>query len=141
MPKFLLISVKPEFANKIISKHKLIELRKNMPKAQIGDFVLIYSTVPDKAIIGFARIENIIERSPNTMWNEFSDKLGIDKFRFDEYYLNYKRAIGLELSYVCKLKTRISLKDIKSMYPKFSPPQTYRYISVFSALRVYKQYV
>ena len=141
MPKFLLISVKPEFANKIICKHKLIELRKNKPKAQIGDFVLIYSTVPEKAIIGFAKIENIIETSPQKMWSDFSNKLGIDKIRFDEYYSKHSKAIGLELSYVCKLKTRISLNDIKAMYPKFSPPQTYRYISSFSALRLYKNYI
>ena len=59
MRKFLFISIKPEFANKIMSKKKSIELRKNKPNADIGDFVLIYSTQPKKSVIGFAKIKRI----------------------------------------------------------------------------------
>lgn len=141
MRKFLLISVKPEFANKIISKHKLIELRKNKPCAQVGDYVIIYSTIPVKAIVGFAKIENIIESSPEEMWDKHSKKLGIDKLRFDEYYAKSVRSIGLELSCVCKIRNNIPLESIRSIYPKFTPPQSYKYVSLFSAYRVYKKYV
>jgi predicted transcriptional regulator len=141
MTKFLFISIKPEFANKIISNYKLIELRKSKPSSKAGDFVIIYSTVPDKSVIGFAKITRIIEATPDFMWNEHSDVLGIDKHRFFKYYRNSKKAIGIELSCICKLKTSISLNNIKSIYPRFSPPQTYKYIPFFSALRVYKIFV
>ena len=37
--KYLFISVKPEFANKIIAKEKCIELRKIKPHVKAGDYI------------------------------------------------------------------------------------------------------
>jgi len=141
MRKFLFISIKPEFANKILSKKKSIELRKNKPNAQIGDYVLIYSTQPKKAVVGFAKIRNIIDCDPKEMWNNNAEYLGIDKQRFFDYYYGQKKAIGIELSDVCKLKINIPLQEIKNTYPKFNPPQTYRYIPYFTALKFYKEHL
>jgi len=138
MRKFLFISIKPEFANKIMSKKKSIELRKNKPNADIGDFVLIYSTQPKKSVIGFAKIKRIIECTPKEMWSNNSKSLGIDKKRYFEYYEGHRKAIGIELTDVCKLKFGIPLSEIKNTYPKFSPPQTYKYIPYYSALKFYK---
>ena len=43
----LLISVKPEFAEKILRGEKTIELRKSAPKkVDIEDYILIYVTSP-----------------------------------------------------------------------------------------------
>lgn len=137
MSKFLFISIKPEYANKIINKQKTIELRKNRPNVQSGDYVLIYATVPIKAVIGFGKIKNIIDTSPEIMWNENAGKLGINKEAYDKYYTHSNRAIGIEISSICKFKFGFLLSDIKEMYPKFSPPQTYRYISNIQALRTY----
>jgi predicted transcriptional regulator len=138
MSKFLFISIKPEYANKIISKQKTIELRKNRPNVKKGDYVLIYATVPVKAVIGFGKIKNIIETSPDNMWKENSDKLGIKKEAFDKYYTDTNRAIGIEISSICKFEFGFLLTKIKELHPSFSPPQTYRYISNFQALRTYK---
>jgi predicted transcriptional regulator len=138
MRNFLFISIKPEFANKILSKTKKIELRKNKPSAQIGDYVLIYSTQPKKAVIGFAKINNIIDCTPDEMWAENASSLGIDKKRFFDYYRGHNKAIGIVLSDVCKLKFSIPLSEIKNTYPRFSPPQTYKYIPYISALKFYK---
>lgn len=137
MSQFLFVSIKPEYAFKIISKQKTIELRKNRPKVKNGDYVLIYATVPIKAIIGFGKIKNILEYTPERMWEENSSKLGIDKVAYDKYYFGANKAIGIEISSVCKFKVGFLLKDIKKLYPTFSPPQTYRYISNILALRTY----
>jgi predicted transcriptional regulator len=141
MSKFLFISIKPEYANKIISKEKTCELRKHRPNVKSGDYVIIYATVPVKAVIGFGKIKAIIETTPTNMWNENSDKLGIKKDAFDKYYKDTNRAIGIELSSICKFEFGFLLTKIKELYPSFSPPQTYRYISNFRALRTYKALV
>jgi predicted transcriptional regulator len=138
MSKFLFISIMPEYAYKIIGKEKTIELRKNRPNVKTGDYVIIYATVPVKAVIGFAKIKSIIEMTPLIMWNKNSNKLGIKKDAFDKYYKNTNRAIGIELSSICKFEFGFLLTKIKELYPGFTPPQTYRYISNFQALRTYK---
>jgi predicted transcriptional regulator len=138
MSKFLFISIKPEYANKIINRQKTIELRKNRPNVQAGDYVLIYATVPVKAVIGFGKIKNLIDTSPENMWKSNADKLGINKDAYDKYYADSNRAIGIEISSICKFKIGFLLSEIKELFPKFSPPQTYRYISNIQALRIYK---
>ena len=137
MKKFLFLSIKPEFVNKILCKSKSIELRKHKPNATVGDYVLIYSTQPQKSVIGFAKIKKIIECNPNKMWNDNASFIGIDKDRFFEYYKDQNKSIGIEFSDVCKLKVSIPLNEIKNKHPKFTPPQTYKYIPYFTALRFY----
>lgn len=138
MSKFLFISIKPEFADKIIDGTKTVELRKNKPNAKAGDFVIIYSTVPVKSVIGFGKIKGIIDDSPTFIWDNYSKYLGIDKERFDTYYQNTNRAVGIEISSVCKLTEKINLDSIRKFMPRFSPPQSYRYLSYFKALRMYE---
>ena len=138
MSKFLFISVKPDYAYKIITGQKTIELRKNRPNVKNGDYVIIYATVPIKTVIGFGKIEKIIETTPSKMWEENSSKLGIDKVYFDKYYAGSNRSIGIEISSICKFKIGFSLEMIKKTNPSFSPPQTYKYISNMQALRTFK---
>ena len=132
--KYLFISVKPEFANKIVSKEKTIELRKLLPHVNIGDYIIIYASSPTKSVIGYGIIKQIIEKSPQRMWNEHSGFLGIDKERFDEYYADKERAIGIEIHKIKKVKP-ISLESLRTIDPTFHPPQIYRYVSNYKINR------
>ena len=138
MSNFLFVSIKPEYAKKIINGEKTIELRKSRPSVKAGDYILIYATLPIKALMGFGKITRVIECSPEDMWINYSGALGIDKTSFDLYYANSLRAIGIEISSICKFNINISLSSIRSLYPNFSPPQTFRYLSKYKALKIYK---
>jgi predicted transcriptional regulator len=126
--KYLFISVKPEFAEKIISKEKKIELRKVKPNVTVGDYVIIYASSPIKSIIGFGMIQKIIETTPKQMWETYSSLLGIDKSRFDDYYYGKKMAIGIKIKKIQQI-TPIHLEDLRNVTPNFQPPQIYRYVS------------
>lgn len=135
--KYLLIAVKPEFANKIVENEKTIELRKTKPNVKAGDFLIIYSSSPVKAIIGFGLIKQVIVTTPTQMWENYSLKVGIDKERFVQYYKDKEKSIGIEIEDM-KLVIPISLKDIRILETNFHPPQIYRYISndIFNSLVV-----
>lgn len=141
MRKFLLISVHPNYAYKIINGEKTIELRKNRPNIRIGDYVIIYATHPIMAIIGFGKVKNLIITSPDNMWENYSGKLGITKESFSQYYKETNKAIGIEIEAICKFEIGLMLKQVRKYHPNFTPPQTYKYISYFTALRSYKKLV
>jgi predicted transcriptional regulator len=124
----MIISIKPEFANKIFSGEKSIELRKSAPNISGGDIVIVYCTLPVKAIIGFCRVEELIRMSPTEMWKTHKSKLGIDKSSYNAYYESHQLAVGIVLTAICRLDEAISLDLIKSIYPHFNPPQTFRYL-------------
>jgi predicted transcriptional regulator len=138
MPKFLIISVKPEYAVKIVNHQKTIELRKNVPNVSNGDYVIIYATMPVKTVVGFAKVKRIIKTTPNQMWGENEARLGISKKAFEEYYANSDVSVGIEFNSITKLNVGFSLQEIKKFIPKFTPPQTYKYLSNLQALRLYK---
>lgn len=126
--KHLFISVKPEFAKKILSKEKEIELRKVRPNVENGDYVIIYASSPLKSVIGFGIIQQIIETSPEKMWENYSASLGIDKLRFDNYYEGKERAIGIKIKEIKPINP-IHLEDLRNLTPNFQPPQVYKYMA------------
>jgi predicted transcriptional regulator len=133
--RHLFISVKPEFAKKIIAREKKIELRKVKPRVKIGDYVIIYASSPVKSVIGFGMVQQIIETSPKQMWEKHSSILGIDKSQFDEYYEGKERAIGIKIRKIQQI-TPIPLEDLRNITPNFQPPQIYRYVSDMDICRI-----
>ena len=126
--KYLFIAVKPEYANRLISGEKDIELRKMRPHIQQGDYVIIYASAPVKAVLGFGKVKNIIECSPEEMWNKNFSRLGIKKQDFFSYYEYSKKSVGIEFE-VIKPINPISLAELRRVDPSFHPPQIYRYVT------------
>jgi predicted transcriptional regulator len=129
MSKILLISVRPEFAEKILNGTKTIELRKSSPNVSVGDLVIIYSTLPEKAIVGTCVVKEIIKKAPLQLWRIHSSKMGIDRKRYFEYFKDTNLAIGIVLTSIDKLDKKLSLDSVRKAIPKFSPPQTFRYLN------------
>ena len=126
----LIISVKPEYARKILKGEKTIELRKCAPK-KVGKngYLLIYVTAPIKELWGVYKIENIIKENPNTLWENFGKQTGITKQEYNDYFKENKNAFGIQLQEVKNLfKHSIKLNSLKNLIPGFMPPQTYSYI-------------
>ena len=127
MSKLIVISIKPEFAQKIFDGSKTIELRKSSPKVNSGDLLIVYSTYPEMAILGVCRIKEVIIYSPEQMWELHSQALGIDQRRFFEYYSGARSAVGIVLENTRRFKVKITLDNLKQQLPNFSPPQTFKY--------------
>ena len=127
--KYLFISVKPIYAQKILSREKSIELRKLKPKVSPGDYIIIYASGPQKAVVGFGLIKRVIVTTPQEMWNSHSKNLGIDKESFSDYYAGKSKAIGIEIDSVSVLTTPMPLSKLRDIDASFAPPQVYRYVT------------
>ena len=126
--KYLFIAVKPEYANKLISGKKDIELRKMKPNVQPGDYVIIYASAPVKAVVGFGKVKTIIECTPKCLWERYSNRLGINEQSYFSYYDGYHKAIGIEFDMI-KSVMSIGLEELRKVDPCFQPPQIYRYVT------------
>jgi type I restriction enzyme S subunit len=126
----VLLSIKPKFAESIISGKKKYEFRKIIfTKKYIGR-VYIYSTSPIKKIVGAFRINDIIVDSPCTLWSQLKDDAGIAEEEFFDYFKNKEIGFALEITDVEKFENPM---DPKIIFPDFVPPQSFCYIK-FSAL-------
>jgi predicted transcriptional regulator len=58
----ILVSIRPVFATKILEGQKSVELRRRFPiQAGAGCRLLIYSSRPVSAVVGFARIKTVLK--------------------------------------------------------------------------------
>lgn len=127
----LIISIKPQFAKKIFSGEKTVELRKSAPlRAKKGTTLLIYVTSPIKELWGVCTIDKIIKDTPKQLWIRIGKQSGISKTEFFNYYKDVNFAYGIEIINIRNFTDNsIKLESLKEEVPGFSPPQTYRYIN------------
>lgn len=121
----LLISIKPEYARRILNGEKKIEFRKSSIRSNITHAV-IYATAPVKMLVGTFQIEGVDKSSPEDLWNRYHDVGGIEKTDYDEYYRNRKSAAGILIKNAKKLNDPASLEVLGLGK---TPPQSFRYIN------------
>jgi predicted transcriptional regulator len=125
----LLISVKPEYADKIFAGAKTVELRRTRPRLLKGDLVLIYVTSPIKALAGACEVVEVIEGTPEALWGIVQDQAGVSVEEFCEYYAGAAIGFGIHLNNARRLPEPFHLEELRTEWPSFHPPQSYRYLS------------
>ncbi|WP_322804465.1 ASCH domain-containing protein [Vibrio alfacsensis] len=126
-----LLSIKPEFVEKILSKEKRFEYRKAIFKRPEVTTVVIYSTMPEGKIIGEFTIGEILAKAPDELWNETQQASGIDKKFFDAYFDGREVAYAIE---IIDLVTYDKPIDPYKVEPNFKAPQSFKYIDSSSSL-------
>ena len=121
----IILSIKPEFAEKILNGEKLFEFRKQVPRQEIS-WVFIYASSPYKKIVGRFRVNRIINGTPEEIWEKCGGQGGIDQERFFSYCGNNDIIFGFEISEVTKFKSPINPyeKDCN-----FNAPQSFAYFN------------
>lgn len=107
----ILLSIHPEFVEKIISGEKRFEFRRVIAKRK-PDKILIYSTSPICKIIGEAEIETIITGKPENVWSETKKFSGVKKEYYVEYFMNKEVAFAYKLKNVKEYSVPKSLDEI-----------------------------
>ena len=120
----MLLSINPEYVEKIFNGSKKFEFRKVQCKSGV-DSILIYETAPTMKVVGEARIKRIITGKPSDVWQKTKDGSGISKHFFDLYYGNRNCAVVYELDRVKKYKMPRNLVS----YGILQAPQSFRYIN------------
>lgn len=72
-----LLSVKPEYAEKILSGEKIYEFRRRIFKRKDVDILVIYATRPQCRVVAEARIGGIMESTPEDIWKRTNRYGGI----------------------------------------------------------------
>lgn len=120
----ILLSIKPEYAEKIFSGEKKYEYRKAGFKNKAIKTVRVYATMPVGKIIGEFTIKQIHKDLPARIWGKTKERSGIDKAFFDRYYSGKKYAIAIEINNPILYKKPIDPKDEDE---NFTAPQFFRY--------------
>ncbi len=119
-----LLSIKPEYVEKIISGEKKFEYRKKIFKENV-DSVVIYSTMPVGKIIGEFSLNEIICDTPENIWSKTKLFSGVEEEFFNKYFDNVKSGFALKIENLNIYQTPINPKDL---FKDFVAPQSFMYI-------------
>lgn len=121
----VLLSIKPEFVEKIFSGEKQYEYRKTIFKKKI-DIVVVYSTMPEGKIVGEFEIENIIVDHPEAIWKATANASGISDEFFHQYFEDRNEGYAIKITNPQLYEKPINPKE---EYESFHAPQSFCYIA------------
>jgi predicted transcriptional regulator len=131
IPEFrrdVLVSIRPQYASKILEGEKTVELRRKFPEVgAIGVTAFIYSSSPVRAIVGYARIKDVLKLPVSKIWREHGAAACISKVEFDAYFSGLKDGFAIVFESVQPLKKLFKAADLEAQFG-IVPPQSYRYV-------------
>jgi len=122
----LILSVQPEYAEKIMLGKKTVEVRRKFSKSWEGVRFNLYASSPRKCLMGEAKIERVIESSPEIIWEHFSTQVACSKQEFDNYTYGADKVYALVLNDIKPYMYPIHLTQIEHLLRKnLNAPQSY----------------
>ncbi|MDI6796821.1 MAG: ASCH domain-containing protein, partial [Desulfatibacillaceae bacterium] len=115
----VLLSIKPEYANKIMAGDKQYEFRKGRFKRGGIQTIIVYATLPVGKVIGEFSVDDILEGTPESLWEKTHETAGISRANFTNYFAN--SFIGFAIK-VGKVKCYDHPIDINEVSPGLRPP-------------------
>ncbi|MGR3754953.1 ASCH domain-containing protein [Edwardsiella anguillarum] len=123
----ILLSIKPEYVERILDGSKRFEFRKGAFKNDKVSSVVIYATMPVGMVVGEFEIEEVISDVPSTVWELTCQFAGISKDFFDSYFAGREKAVAIGIGNVKKYEKPLPLHVLGE---GITAPQSYRYLSV-----------
>jgi len=120
----VLLSIKPEFAQKIFEGTKIYEYRRVIfSKPQIKK-IIVYASAPISKVIGEFEIEKVISDEPTSLWEDTKEHSGISKSYFSKYFE------GKSIGFAIKVKRTKKYQAPKCIFETYGirPPQSFQYL-------------
>lgn len=125
----LLLSLKPTFAELLLSGEKTVELRRVRPRAAAGTLAIVYASTPVRAVLGTCTVADIGEEHPSVIWRLHGPRTGLRWHEFNEYFLGQGSAVAITVIAPCRLDEPVPLRVLRAGPYGFSPPQSFRYLT------------
>lgn len=127
MQRSVLLSIRPKFAEAILSGSKTFEFRRALFKDPKVRIVVVYASTPVRRVVGEFTIKRVLSMSPAGLWRKTSSGGGIDRSYFDDYFRGADVAHAIEVHMVKRYREPRSLHGD---YLVTTPPQSFRYLPV-----------
>lgn len=124
----VLLSIKPEFAQKILALDKQYEFRKTAFRdSNLVEKIYMYASSPVKKIVGHFSIDGVIEQHPEQLWTQFGQESGVEnRDAFLDYFEGKEMGYALEIDTVQEFADPIDPRDYVR---DFHPPMSFQYLN------------
>lgn len=128
MTDVVLISMKPDYAKRIFSGRKKYEFRRRRPAFGEKSLLIVYSSTPERSILGHFIGLEILEDKPLRLWSMVKSEAGMSLLDYRSYFCGTDFGYAIKVSEPTKWAMPLTLSRIRQRFPKFMPPQSYYYL-------------
>jgi predicted transcriptional regulator len=119
----VVLSIKPEFADKIFDGSKRFEFRKAIFKNPKVTKIIVYASSPVQRVIGEFEIDEILKFEKNKLWELTSSESGISKDFFFQYFADKEHGYAIKIKNTRRYSESKCLRSDYNLYP----PQSFVY--------------
>jgi predicted transcriptional regulator len=120
----VLLSIKPEYANKIFNGTKKYEFRRTIFKNTAVKTVVVYASSPMQRVIGEFEIDIILNDDLENLWNKTKEFAGITKEYFNQYFIDKEDGFAIKIKETKRYDSPLLIKDEFNV----NPPQSFLYL-------------
>src|SRR5215471_9146392 len=110
MQTTILLSIKPEHADKIFDGFKRFEFRRVIFKSPSVSRVVVYASSPVQRIVGEFEVDEILSLHTRQLWLRTKHYSGIKKSFFDQYFQGRKRGFAIKIKRARRYSAPVLLK-------------------------------
>ncbi|TKJ41052.1 hypothetical protein CEE37_05140 [candidate division LCP-89 bacterium B3_LCP] len=121
----MILSLKPVYAERVINKTKIMELRKKFSSKWIGKWALIYSSSPIQAFVAKVKVKDVIQDTPESLWLKWHDAIDCRLEEFTAYTHGINIIYGIVLDDVQKIEPIPKWQLEHLLHRDLVPPQSY----------------
>lgn len=122
----VLLSIKPEFVEKIFNGSKRFEYRKALFKAPDIQRIIIYASSPVQRVVGEFEIDQILSCCPECLWRVTKGHSGISKAFFDDYFDGRDTGFAIQIGKVTRYRNP---RPLDQEFGIKHPPQSFAYVN------------
>jgi predicted transcriptional regulator len=128
----ILLSVRPTFARALLIGTKTAEVRRRFPDQPEGTELFIYSSNPDRAVVGTVQLDSIDRPQTEDVWGLYRDQIEIAEGPLNEYLDEVQSAAILRISAPRRWSREVPLAELRQRIC-VEPPQSFRYLDDIQA--------
>jgi predicted transcriptional regulator len=134
--RVILLSLKPRYAEAILSGAKTVELRRTRPRMSVPTSALIYASTPARCLVGTCRVDSVVTLPVDELWAAHGEFAGVSGSEFYSYFAGLDTGTGLLLSAAERVERPVALEDLRLSVGGFAPPQSFRYLPMSTSRRL-----
>ncbi len=120
----ILLSIKPEFIDKIFSGEKKYEYRRSIFKKQPIKTIVIYASSPIQKVVGEFEIGEVLIDDIDSLWRRTHKHSGITEDFYYRYFADKDHGYAIEIVKARKYRIALCLRKHFNLLP----PQSYVYL-------------
>jgi predicted transcriptional regulator len=128
MTRVLFLSVKPRFARAILEGRKTVEVRRKFPVVPAGTVVVLYSSSPERAVLGTVRLRQTTRVDSSEVWARYADDIDIEEDALGVYLEGAAMSTVLEVEEPETWARPVRLGALRRILG-IEPPQSFRYLA------------